>query len=149
MKKFSESYAVTVLSVFTEHFFIQFPTIATCSSYFSKCKSAWSRSLIVRDVVSLKVMGGGVNFENLPTRIGVMIWRVRLNWCFICFRFLIFLFFNNLPIYLSTYDPLLFSDISERNNDYSDTLDFRRSEWGRWGWSRFSFWRSLITNPPC
>ncbi len=20
-------------------------------------------------------------------------------------------------------------------------------EWGRWGWSRFSFWRSLITNP--
>ncbi len=22
-------------------------------------------------------------------------------------------------------------------------------EWGRWGWSRFSFWRSLITNPQC
>ncbi len=35
----------------------------------------------------------------------------------------------------------------ERNNDYSDTLDFRRGECGRWGWSRFSFWRSLITNP--
>ncbi len=30
----------------------------------------------------------------------------------------------------------VFSDISERNNDYSDTPDFRR---GRWGWSRFSF----------
>ncbi len=70
--------------------------------------------------------GGGVNFKNLPTRIGVMIWRVRLNWCFIFLGFLIFLFFNNLPIYLSTYNPLLFSDISERNNDYSDTLDFRR-----------------------
>ncbi len=36
-----------------------------------------------------------------------------------------------------------FSDISEWNNDYSDTLDFRR------GWSRFSFWRFLITNPQC
>ncbi len=23
------------------------------------------------------------------------------------------------------------------------------SEWGRWRWSRFSFWRSLITNPQC
>ncbi len=22
-------------------------------------------------------------------------------------------------------------------------------EWGRWGWSRFSFWRSLITKPKC
>ncbi len=22
-------------------------------------------------------------------------------------------------------------------------------EWGRWGLSRFSFWRSLITNPQC
>ncbi len=41
-------------------------------------------------------------------------------------------------------DPLIFSDFSERNNDYSDTLDFRR---GEWGWSRFSFWRSLIINP--
>ncbi len=36
----------------------------------------------------------------------------------------------------------IFSDISEQNNDYSDTLDFRR---GGWGWSRFSFCRSLIT----
>ncbi len=32
-----------------------------------------------------------------------------------------------------------------RSNDYSDTLDFRRGEWGRWRWPCFSFWRSLIT----
>ncbi len=44
---------------------------------------------------------------------------------------------------------VFFSDISERNKDYFDTLDFRRGDWGRWVWSRFSFWRSLITNPQC
>ncbi len=37
-----------------------------------------------------------------------------------------------------------FNDISEWNNNYSDTLDFRR---GNWGWSCFSFKGSLITNP--
>ncbi len=41
---------------------------------------------------------------------------------------------------------VIFSNISKRNNDYSDTLDFRKDERGR---SRFSFWRSLITNPQC
>ncbi len=40
----------------------------------------------------------------------------------------------------------LFSDISERN-DYSGTPDFRWA--GRWRWSHFSFWRSLITNSQC
>ncbi len=38
----------------------------------------------------------------------------------------------------------VFSDISERNNGYSDTLDFRRGWLGRWGLSRSSCWRSLI-----
>ncbi len=38
----------------------------------------------------------------------------------------------------------IFSDISERNNDYSDTMT---KEGGEWGWSHFLFWRSLITNP--
>ncbi len=34
---------------------------------------------------------------------------------------------------------LYFSDISEQNDDYSDTLDFRRVEWGRWGSHVFVF----------
>ncbi len=65
------------------------------------------------------------------------------------FRVLIFLFFNNLPIYLSTYGPLLFSDISERTNTILKPSTSEGGEWGRWGWSRFLFWRSLIMNPQC
>ncbi len=37
----------------------------------------------------------------------------------------------------------IFSDILEWY-DYSGTIDFRRGEWGRWGWWRFLFWSSPI-----
>ncbi len=52
---------------------------------------------------------------------------------------------------MSTNFAKFFSNISERNNDYSDTHDFRRGEceWGRWGWSRFPPWRFLIMNLQC
>ncbi len=36
----------------------------------------------------------------------------------------------------------------EQNNDYSDTVDFRRGWVGEVRVSHFLFWRSLITNPP-
>ncbi len=49
------------------------------------------------------------------------------------------------PADLSQY-LVIFSDISERSNDYSDTPNFRR---GRCGWSCFSFCRSLIINQQC
>ncbi len=43
-----------------------------------------------------------------------------------------------------------FSDISEQNNDYSDTLDFRRERVGEVGVvTLFVLERSLITNPQC
>ncbi len=34
---------------------------------------------------------------------------------------------------------VIFSDVSERNHDYSDTLDFRRGEWGGGGGDVFRF----------
>ncbi len=62
MKNLSESYAVTVLSVFPNHFFVQFPTIATCSVHFaSKCESAWSRNLIISKLLVL--ISTGINIE--------------------------------------------------------------------------------------
>ncbi len=50
-----------------------------------------------------------------------------------------FSFRSNLGVYLTSirqFAAVIFSDISERNNDYSDTLDFRR---GRWGGHFFRF----------
>ncbi len=41
---------------------------------------------------------------------------------------------------------IIFSCISEWNNDYSDTFDFRRA---RWGCLQVSFWSCLIANPQC
>ncbi len=42
-----------------------------------------------------------------------------------------------------------FSDISERNNDYSDIRHSSRGRMGLVGGIIFSFWRSLIINPQC
>ncbi len=65
-KNLSESYAVTVLSVFTDHFFAQLPTICTCSTHFaSKHESAWSRNLIVSKLWVL--VSTGINVERERT----------------------------------------------------------------------------------
>ncbi len=44
------SYAVIVLSIFTDHFLIQFLTIATCSVHFSSKCEHHARKLLYRDV---------------------------------------------------------------------------------------------------
>ncbi len=53
MKNLLESYAVTVLSVFTDHFFIQFPTITTCSTHFAQNVNQCDRSLIISKLWAL------------------------------------------------------------------------------------------------
>ncbi len=90
-------------------------------------------------------------------------------WC-VCMKFFAALNFlhysSNLQNFLqrqilnTTFPPFIdtkfsistiFSDISKRNSDQTiRTLsNSEGSKWGRWGWSHFSSWRSLITNPQC
>ncbi len=55
-------------------------------------------------------------------------------------------FFPSLKIFSDTNFLAIF------RNEITTLLTPSTSEggkWGRWGWSRFSFWRFLITNPQC
>ncbi len=63
--------------------------------------------------------------------------------------------FASISIWFTTeYDRLTFKllFLATFRNEITTILTPSTSEggeWGRWGWSHFSFWRSLITNPQC
>ncbi len=124
------------------------------SCFYSRVQSCWLLILIVWDVKWRSVhirkpyfifVHAQKKIRSLPAKVKIII--IFSNFTIVVSGFLIIIDARCGINYKNRFRPAsaVFSDISERNNDYSGILDFG----GKWGWSGFSFWRSLITNPQC